>query len=127
MNVPDDRRYTEEHEWALLTPDGPVRLGITDYAQEALGDIVYVELPQVGDSFDSGATLAEVESTKSVADVYAPLAGSVTAINEALVDQPELINSDPYGDGWFVELQVSDASVLEGMLDAAAYGALIED
>ena len=127
MNVPDDRRYTEEHEWALLTPDGPVRLGITEYAQEALGDIVYVELPQVGDAFDSGATLAEVESTKSVADVYAPLAGSVTAINEALVDQPELINSDPYGDGWFVELQVSDASVLEGMLDAAAYGALIED
>lgn len=127
MNVPDDRRYTEEHEWALLTPGGPVRLGITEYAQEALGDIVYVELPQVGDAFDSGATLAEVESTKSVADVYAPLAGSVTAINEALVDQPELINSDPYGDGWFVELQVSDASVLEGMLDAAAYGALIED
>ncbi|MFW2339688.1 MAG: glycine cleavage system protein GcvH [Acidimicrobiia bacterium] len=127
MNVPDDRRYTEEHEWALLTPDGAVRLGITEYAQEALGDIVYVELPQVGDAFDSGATLAEVESTKSVADVYAPLAGSVTAINEALVDQPELINSDPYGDGWFVELQVSDASVLEGMLDAAAYGALIED
>ena len=127
MNVPDDRRYTEEHEWALLTPDGPVRLGITEYAQEALGDIVYVELPQVGDAFDSGATLAEVESTKSVADVYAPLAGSVTAINEALVDQPELINSDPYGDGWFVELQVSDASVLEGMLDSAAYGALIED
>jgi glycine cleavage system H protein len=127
MNVPDDRRYTEEHEWALLTPDGPVRLGITEYAQDALGDIVYVELPQVGDAFDSGATLAEVESTKSVADVYAPLAGSVTAINEALVDQPELINSDPYGDGWFVELQVSDASVLEGMLDAAAYGALIED
>jgi glycine cleavage system H protein len=127
MNVPDDRRYTEEHEWALLTPDGPVRLGITEYAQDALGDIVYVELPQVGDAFDSGATLAEVESTKSVADVYAPLAGSVTAVNEALVDQPELINSDPYGDGWFVELQVSDASVLEGMLDAAAYGALIED
>jgi glycine cleavage system H protein len=126
MNVPDDRRYTEEHEWALLTPDGPVRLGITEYAQDALGDIVYVELPQVGDAFDSGATLAEVESTKSVADVYAPLAGSVTAINEALVDQPELINSDPYGDGWFVELQVSDASVLEGMLDAAAYGALID-
>ena len=127
MNVPDDRRYTEEHEWALLTSDGSVRLGITEYAQEALGDIVYVELPQVGDAFDSGATLAEVESTKSVADVYAPLAGSVAAINEALVDQPELINSDPYGDGWFVELQVSDASVLEGMLDAAAYGALIED
>ena len=127
MLVPDDLKYTEEHEWALLTPDGPVRLGITEYAQEALGDIVYVELPQVGDAFDSGATLAEVESTKSVADVYAPLAGSVTAINEALVDQPELINSDPYGDGWFVELQVGDASVLEGMLDAAAYGALIED
>ena len=127
MNVPDDRRYTEEHEWALLTPDGTVRLGITAYAQEALGDIVYVELPQAGDTFDSGATLAEVESTKSVADVYAPLPGTVAAINEALVDQPELINSDPYGEGWFVELQVGDTSVLDGMLDAAAYGALIED
>ncbi|MBT8239597.1 MAG: glycine cleavage system protein GcvH [Acidimicrobiia bacterium] len=127
MNVPDDRRYTEAHEWATVTADGNVRLGITDYAQEALGDIVYVELPPVGAEFAAGATLAEVESTKSVADVYAPLAGTVAAVNEALGDQPELINSDPYGDGWFVELAGVDASGLEAMLDAAAYGALIED
>ncbi|MDH5371458.1 MAG: glycine cleavage system protein GcvH [Acidimicrobiia bacterium] len=127
MNVPDDRRYTEEHEWAALTADGTVRLGITDYAQEALGDIVYVELPQIGAEFGQGATLAEVESTKSVADVYAPLAGVVTAVNEALNDQPELVNSDPFGDGWFVELRLEDASGLEAMLDAAAYGALIAD
>ena len=127
MNVPDDRRYTEAHEWATTTADGIVRLGITDYAQEALGDIVYVELPPVGAEFAAGATLAEVESTKSVADVYAPLAGVVAAVNEALSDQPELINSDPYGDGWFVELATADASGLEAMLDAAAYGALIED
>lgn len=127
MNVPDDRRYTEAHEWAMVTADGNLRLGITDYAQEALGDIVYVELPPVGAEFVAGATLAEVESTKSVADVYAPLAGTVAAVNEALGDQPELINSDPYGDGWFVELAAVDASGLEAMLDAAAYGALIED
>ncbi|HSR45941.1 MAG TPA: glycine cleavage system protein GcvH [Acidimicrobiia bacterium] len=127
MNVPEDRRYTEEHEWAATTVDGIVRLGITAYAQEALGDIVYVELPQVGAEFAAGATIAEVESTKSVADVYAPLAGVITAVNAALADHPELINSDPYGDGWFVELQPADAAGLEGMLDAPAYAALIAD
>ncbi len=127
MNVPEDRRYTEEHEWAATADDGTVRLGITDYAQEALGDIVYVELPQVGTEFASGATLAEVESTKSVADVYAPLGGVVTAVNEALNDQPELVNSDPYGDGWFVELQIEDPGAYDSMLDAAAYAALIAD
>ena len=104
-----------------------MRLGITAYAQEALGDIVYVELPEAGAVFAKGATLAEVESTKSVADIYAPLAGVIKAVNEALADQPELINSDPYGDGWFVELQLEDTSGLDAMLDAAAYGALIED
>lgn len=127
MNVPDDRRYTEEHEWAETVSEGVVRLGITAYAQEALGDIVYVELPEAGAAFAKGATLAEVESTKSVADIYAPLAGVIKAVNEALADQPELINSDPYGDGWFVELQLEDTSGLDAMLDAAAYGALIED
>ncbi len=127
MNVPGDRRYTEEHEWAVAKADGVVRLGITDYAQEALGDIVYVELPQVGSEFAKGATLAEVESTKSVADVYAPLAGIVTAVNEALNDQPELVNSDPYGDGWFVELRLQDPSGLDAMLEATDYGALIAD
>lgn len=127
MNVPDDRRYTEEHEWAETVSEGVVRLGITAYAQEALGDIVYVELPEAGTAFAKGATLAEVESTKSVADIYAPLAGVIKAVNQALADQPELINSDPYGDGWFVELQLEDTSGLDAMLDAAAYGALIED
>lgn len=127
MNAPDDRRYTEEHEWAAAMADDVVRLGITDYAQEALGDIVYVELPQVGAEVSKGATLAEVESTKSVADVYAPLDGTVIAINEALSEQPELVNSDPYGDGWFVEIKASDLSSLDAMLDASAYGELIAD
>ena len=127
MNVPDDRRYTEEHEWAAHTTGALVRLGITEYAQEALGDIVYVELPQVGDEFAHGATLAEVESTKSVADVYAPVAGTVTQVNELLADQPELINSDPYGEGWFVELEVSELSSLDALLSAEDYGKLIAD
>jgi glycine cleavage system H protein len=126
MNVPDDRRYTEEHEWALIS-DGVVRMGITDYAQDALGDIVYVELPKIGTSATKGDTLAEVESTKSVADVYAPVSGTVSAVNEALSDQPELINTDPYGNGWFLEITSDDAGEVEGMLDASAYEALIAE
>ena len=127
MNVPEDRRYTEEHEWAMADGDGTVRIGITEYAQDALGDIVYVELPEAGTRYQAGDTMAEVESTKSVADIYAPLAGEVAAVNSALVDAPELVNSDPYGDGWFIALKLDDVGGIDGLLDAAAYSRLTED
>jgi glycine cleavage system H protein len=125
MNVPDDRRYTEEHEWVMGGGDGTVRMGITDYAQDALGDVVYVELPVVGKIVGKGDAIAEVESTKSVADVYAPVAGTVSAVNEALAAEPELVNSDPYGAGWFVAIDVSDAAGLETLLAPDAYRSLI--
>ncbi len=101
--------------------EGTVRIGITHYAQEQLGDVVFVQLPDVGDTFDSGATLGEVESTKSVSDIYAPLKGEIVARNESLADTPELINSDPYGDGWLVEIKLEDAAAVGGLLDAAKY------
>ena len=125
MNVPDDRRYTEEHEWVLVGEDGKVRMGLTDYAQDALGDVVYVELPAVGKTVSRGDAIAEVESTKSVADVYAPVTGTVVAANEMLSSEPELVNRDPYGDGWFVEIEVSDNTGLDTLLEADAYRALI--
>ena len=124
MNVPEDRRYSSEHEWALVV-DGGVRMGVTDYAQDALGDVVYVDLPEVGRQVDKGAAIVEVESTKSVADVYAPITGTVGAVNDALTDTPELVNQDPYGDGWFVEIS-GDAGSIDGMLDASGYRQLTE-
>ena len=123
---PEDLKYTSEHEW-VRSPgeaDGSVRVGITDYAQDALGDIVYVSLPDVGVDLEEGAAVGELESTKSVSDVYAPLAGSVVARNDALDATPELVNSDPYGEGWMLELQPSDPSALDGLLDAKAYDEL---
>jgi glycine cleavage system H protein len=126
MNIPDDLRYSAEHEWVRV--DGTrVRVGITDYAQDALGDIVYVELPTVGAAVEAGGPLGEVESTKSVSEIYAPVAGSVTAINDALSANPEQINQDPYGDGWICELELADVSVLESLLDAHGYGDLTAD
>jgi glycine cleavage system H protein len=124
-DVPDDLKYTAEHEW-VRTGEGSkaVRIGVTDYAQEALGDVVYASLPAVGTSVEKGSAVGEVESTKSVSDVYAPLSGVVTARNEALDDQPELINSDPYGEGWLMEIEVSDDAELADLLDPAAYGTL---
>jgi len=117
---PEDLKYTREHEWARV--DGNrVRVGITSYAQEALGDIVYVSLPEVGDSVRAGEPCGEVESTKSVSDIYAPVTGEVVARNEALANSPELINSDPYGDGWMVEVEVADTAELADLLDASAY------
>ena len=103
-----------------------VRIGITDYAQQALGDVVYVSLPEIGANLEQGAAFGEVESTKSVSDLYAPVSGTVTARNDALDEQPELINSDPYGEGWIVEIEVSDPASLDDLLDAAAYGTLAE-
>lgn len=123
MNVPNDLLYTEEHEW--LAVDGTtVRLGITDFAQDQLGDIVYVDLPDVGAELEKDDTFAEVESTKSVGEVYAPFDGVVTAVNDALVDTPELVNSDPYGEGWLIEMTV--ATEIGDLLDADAYRALTE-
>jgi glycine cleavage system H protein len=125
--IPDDLRYTAEHEWVRVAEhEGGgdttvVRIGITDHAQSALGDVVHVELPEPGKAVEGGQPLGEVESTKSVADVYAPLTGTITARNEALVDTPELVNSDPYGDGWLVEISLSDPSALDGLLDPSAY------
>jgi glycine cleavage system H protein len=124
-DVPSDLKYTAEHEWIRVDSGSrTVRIGITDYAQEALGDVVYVSLPEVGTDVASGAAFGEVESTKSVSDVYAPLPGRVTARNDALDDQPELINSDPYGDGWLVEIELADDADVDGLLDASAYGSL---
>jgi glycine cleavage system H protein len=122
--VPDDLKYTAEHEWIRTGDGAAVRVGITDYAQEALGDVVYVTLPEVGTSVTSGAACGEIESTKSVSDLFAPVTGTVSARNDALDDQPELINSAPYGDGWIIEIEPSDTAELDGLLDAGAYGSL---
>ena len=122
---PEDLKYTAEHEWVRRDGDS-VRVGITAYAQEALGDIVFVTLPSVGSEVQAGQPFGEVESTKSVSDVYAPVSGTVTARNDALDAQPELINSDPYGDGWIVEIRPTDPAAVDGLLDAGAYEQLVE-
>ena len=121
-DYPDDLRYTTDHEWVRETAEG-VRIGITSYAQEALGDVVFVTLPQVGDEVSKGDSFGEVESTKSVSDLYAPLSGTVTAVNDALEATPELVNSDPYGDGWMYEISLSDDADTSALLDAEAYQA----
>jgi glycine cleavage system H protein len=124
MDVPQDLRYSREHEWVRL--NGSVaRIGITDFAQDSLGDVVFVQLPDVGLDAVAGASVSEIESTKSVSDVYVPLTGVVIAVNVALAEQPELVNQDPYGTGWMFELEVSDVSEVDALLDAAAYRELI--
>ncbi|GIJ20905.1 glycine cleavage system protein GcvH [Micromonospora lutea] len=124
--IPEDLRYTAEHEWVAAADGGSVRVGVTHYAQDALGDIVYVQLPEVGAMVAAGESLGEIESTKSVSELYAPVAGTVSARNEALTDTPEVINSDPYGAGWLVEITVSDPAVVDGLLSADAYRELTE-
>lgn len=119
--VPNDLRYTKEHEWVKVISETVVRVGITDYAQSALGDIVYLSLPAVGTSLAAGQTCGEVESTKSVSDIYAPLDGVVKVINDAAVAEPSVINSSPYEAGWLMELEVPSASIAETLLDANAY------
>jgi glycine cleavage system H protein len=126
MNVPDDLRYTSDHEWARLE-DGRVRIGITDYAQDALGDVVFVQLPEPGATVGAGDSFSEVESTKSVSDIYAPVAGTVAEINSELADSPQRLNEDPYGEGWICVIEFSDPASFDGLLDAAAYRKLIED
>lgn len=124
VNVPEDRRYTDQHEWALAADEG-IRVGITDYAQDALGDVVFVDLPEPGREVHAGEMVAEVESTKSVAEVYAPVAGTVAAANDELADRPELVNQDPYGAGWFLIIEPADPGDWDALLDAAGYRALI--
>jgi glycine cleavage system H protein len=120
MNVPDDLRYTSDHEWVRAT-ESPVRVGITDFAQDAMGDVVFVELPAAGTAVSKGRPMSEVESTKSVSQVYAPVSGTVVDVNEQLRDAPELLNSEPYGDGWICTIEVSDPAELESLLGPDEY------
>ena len=121
LEYPEDLRYTAEHEWVRPGADSVLRVGITAYAQDALGDVVYVTLPDVGAAVSAGDPCGEVESTKSVSDLYAPVSGDVTARNEGLDATPELVNTDPYGEGWLFELRPTDPAAVEGLLDAGAY------
>lgn len=121
LEYPPELRYTAEHEWVRHDADGVLRVGITAFAQDALGDVVYVSLPGVGDAVSAGAACGEVESTKSVSDLYSPASGEVTAVNEALADTPELVNSDPYGAGWMYEIRCGDLSELDALLGVEAY------
>ena len=125
MNVPEDLRYSQDHEWVRVEGQR-VRVGITDYAQDALGDVVYVEMPEVGATLEAGATVSEVESTKSVSDIYAPVNGTVVEVNGDLADAPERLNEDPYGEGWICVIELTDGAGLEGLLDAEGYRGLIE-
>jgi glycine cleavage system H protein len=126
VEFPDQLRYSTEHEWVAV--DGVrARVGVTDYAQDALGDVVYVELPPVGLAVLGGSSCAEVESTKSVSEIYAPVSGVVVEVNEALVDTPEFVNQEPYGSGWIFAVEMSDPSEVDALLDAAAYRALVEE
>ena len=125
MNIPKELRYSREHEWVRV--DGSIaRVGITDFAQESLGDVVFVQLPDIGLEIVAGASASEIESTKSVSDVYVPVSGVVHAVNGALVDTPELVNRDPYGVGWILEVALADPAELEALLDADGYRALVE-
>ncbi len=125
MNVPEELRYSSDHEW--VSRDGDVvRVGVTDYAQDALGDVVFVQVPTVGADVSAGDAFGEVESTKSVSDVYAPVSGTVLEVNEALADAPQTLNEDPYGEGWICSIRLSDPSQLDDLMDAEAYRKLIE-
>ena len=121
MNIPEDLLYAQNHEWVRRQDDGTIRVGITDFAQDALGDIVFVDLPDVGRDLGSGEPFGEVESTKSVSDIYSPVNGEVTEINESLEDTPELVNQDPYGDGWMIALRPAPEASFEHLMNAAAY------
>jgi glycine cleavage system H protein len=126
-NIPSHLQYTESHEWVSAEENGNARIGISDHAQEALGDLVFVELPVVGDEISQGDQCAVVESVKAASDIYAPVSGKVVAINEDLDEDPALINADPYGDGWLFELELYDTEELEGLKDAETYGLSLEE
>lgn len=121
-DIPSDLRYTESHEWVREEGDGVARIGISDHAQSQLGDLVYVELPEVGDEFDKGDTCAVVESVKAASDIYSPLSGEVVAVNEGLADTPETVNNDPYQEGWLFSIRMNDSGELDALMDAEAYG-----
>jgi glycine cleavage system H protein len=125
LEYPQDLRYTPEHEWVSVGSEGVARVGITAFAQDALGDVVYVSLPSVGDSVSAGETCGEVESTKSVSDLYAPVSGEIVAVNATLDSAPEMVNTDPYGEGWMYELKLAETGSVESLLDLAAYRALL--
>ncbi|HSM69482.1 MAG TPA: glycine cleavage system protein GcvH [Xanthomonadales bacterium] len=126
-NIPEELKYTESHEWVSLEADGSARIGITDHAQEALGDLVFVELPAVGDNIDQGDACAVVESVKAASDIYSPLTGEVLEVNDALEDDPGIVNADPYGDGWLYSVSLADAGELEDLMDAEAYAESLEE
>ncbi|HET6500905.1 MAG TPA: glycine cleavage system protein GcvH [Amycolatopsis sp.] len=121
MSTPEELRYTEEHEWVSAPAGDRVRVGITEYAQDQLGDVVFVDLPEAGKQVTAGETFGEIESTKSVSELFAPVDGEVVAVNGAVADSPELINSDPFGEGWLIEIRPADPAALDGLLDAEAY------
>jgi glycine cleavage system H protein len=123
MQIPSELRYSSDHEWAQIEGDD-VRVGITDYAQDALGDVVFVDLPKVGSTVEKGGVIGEVESTKSVSEIYAPVGGTIKAVNEALSTSPEFVNSDPYGTGWICEITTTSSGDFESLLDASGYEAL---
>jgi glycine cleavage system H protein len=125
MSVPDDLVYSSDHEWARVE-DGLVRIGITDYAQDALGDVVFVQVPTMGAEVKAGDRISEIESTKSVSDIYAPISGVIVEVNTDLAEEPQRVNDDPYGDGWLCVLRPADLSELDSLLDAAAYQAIID-
>jgi glycine cleavage system H protein len=125
--IPPDLRYTREHEWASLGDDGKVKVGITDFAQSRLGDVVFLDLPELESAVTAGESMGEVESTKSVSDIYAPLSGSVTGLNAECRDNPALVNQDPYGEGWLVVIEPADAAEYEGLLTAEQYAAVVAE
>ncbi len=125
MTVPEHLRYSSDHEWISID-GGRARIGITDYAQDALGDVVFVQIPRVGATVTAGDAMSEVESTKSVSDIFAPLTGTVVAVNDVLGDHPEVLNTDPYGAGWICDIEIADPGQVDDLLDAAGYRALIE-
>jgi len=125
--IPQDLHYSSDHEWIRSAGEDTVRIGITDYAQNSLGDIVFVQMPEAGTAVGTGDSIGEVESTKSVSDIFAPVSGTVVARNDALDSTPELVNSDPYGDGWMIEVQLSDPGAISELLDATAYAELTGD
>lgn len=126
MNVPDDLRYSSDHEWVRSEDNGLVRIGITDYAQDHLGEVVFVELPEIGASQNAGASVGEVESTKSVSEIYTPVSGTVVEVNTELVDAPERLNDDPYGDGWICVIKLDEGADVSALMDAEAYRTLTE-
>jgi glycine cleavage system H protein len=126
MNFPEDLLYTDEHEWARVEDDGSVTVGITDHAQDALGDVVYVEVPEVGASFEAGEDFGVVESVKTVSDLYAPVSGEIVAVNEELEDAPEMVNEEPYGGGWVVRIEPADDDELDALMDVEAYREFLE-